>query len=312
MGNFFGIGAAEDAAGAQIQGQREALAEIRGARDQARADVDRGGVQGSRVRRAGAQAAINAVAGFQPAQAAAMTAGNLGAQMATQQGAQQAANALLGGSVDFSALNPIQVQYDPAMFQAPTLNNILGPNRAMTTPGDQNFYDTPSGYPIAGGGSSVGGNAGEPVVGTGGTGGTGGGVPTDGGSGIPGTGAGGNPGGGGGGAILPPESVLDRFTQPDMSTGTAVPPPFSDPVTVGPGGFVQGGGVTLPPIQQPITQQDQYDIPSNKRVSLYGGEFVLNKGETLRQFEQRMRQEGNNVYLPTFEGIFRNKGAFGG
>lgn len=93
---------------------------------QARSDVLGFGKRGAKTANRGFQGALDVFGQAIPAQLDVFQQGNLGAQQALLAGLPQMRNAILGGNVDFGALQPFQVQNVPTgLFQQQTPLNIL-------------------------------------------------------------------------------------------------------------------------------------------------------------------------------------------
>ena len=118
VGAIAGDRASSKAASANRSAARTASAETRRSADEARADINRIFPQAQRTAQEGFQGALNVFGQSLPAQTNTFTQGNVGAQQAILSGLPQIQNALLGGNVDFSQMQPFQVQApDLGFFQ---------------------------------------------------------------------------------------------------------------------------------------------------------------------------------------------------
>jgi hypothetical protein len=118
LGDITGTNAIDDAAAASSQGNAAARAATLAAATQARGDVNRIFPQAQRAAQQGSQAALDIFGQSLPAQTDVFSQGNVGAQQAILSGLPQIQNALLGGNVDFSQMQPFEVQQpDLGFFQ---------------------------------------------------------------------------------------------------------------------------------------------------------------------------------------------------
>ena len=144
---FFG-GAEKDAAKAQTDALREGQKIQSEATEQARQDVMSMFPQSQESARMGFQNALNVFNQALPQQTAAFQQGNLGAQQALQAGLSQQINALLGGQIDLSGIQPVSVQPDMSFAS----QNILLPflqDQQQESAGDD-FLDLGVGANIGG------------------------------------------------------------------------------------------------------------------------------------------------------------------
>lgn len=112
--------AGDKAASASRGAARTASAETRRSADEARGDINRIFPQAQQTARQGFQGALDVFGQSLPAQANIFQEGNIGAQQAILSGLPQIQNALLGGNVDFSQLQPFQAK-TPIRFFNQTL-----------------------------------------------------------------------------------------------------------------------------------------------------------------------------------------------
>jgi hypothetical protein len=114
---FFG-GAEKDAARAQQAGIESGIQATKEATAEAKADINRLFPQAQASATQGFQGAADLFSQAIPAQMDAFQQGNIGAQQAILAGLPQMQNAILGGNVDLSGLQPFRVQNTPiGMFQ---------------------------------------------------------------------------------------------------------------------------------------------------------------------------------------------------
>ncbi len=114
---FFG-GAEKAAAKKQERAIGDAQNITRESADRARADLNRLFPQAQQTAQQGFQGALDVFGQSLPAQTDVFQQGNIGAQQAILAGLPQIQNALLGGNVDFSQLQPFRAQQpDLSFFQ---------------------------------------------------------------------------------------------------------------------------------------------------------------------------------------------------
>ena len=106
---FFG-GAEKKAAKAQTKALEQGQQFTREATEQARSDVNRLFPQAQLTGQQGFQAALDVFGQSLPAQANTFQQGNVGAQQAILAGLPQMQNALFGNQVDFSQMQPFEMQ----------------------------------------------------------------------------------------------------------------------------------------------------------------------------------------------------------
>ena len=116
--------ASDKAADASASASRAASAETRRAADEARGDINRIFPSAQRTGQEGFQSALDVFGQSLPAQTDAFTQGNVGAQQAILSGLPQIQNALLGGNVDFSQLQPFESQSPDLGFFQQTLPQL--------------------------------------------------------------------------------------------------------------------------------------------------------------------------------------------
>ena len=118
VGAYVGDRASSKAADAQSSSSSAALAATRRAAEEARGDVNRIFPQAQQTAQQGFQGALDVFGQSLPAQTDVFQQGNVGAQQAILSGLPQIQNALLGGNVDFSQMQPFQAQQpDLGFFQ---------------------------------------------------------------------------------------------------------------------------------------------------------------------------------------------------
>ena len=128
IGGIAGDRASSKAADAQKSGSKAARKATKRAADEARADVNRIFPQAQQTARQGFQGALDVFGQSLPAQTNMFTQGNIGAQQAILSGLPQIQNALLGGNVDLSQMQPFQAQQPDLGF----FNQQLPENEALT------------------------------------------------------------------------------------------------------------------------------------------------------------------------------------
>jgi len=165
-------GSSRDASRAQQEGLREAQRALEQAQAQARSEMLPRFDEAMDIRRQGAQQALNMFnQGFAPSIDVFQQGSNLG-QQTLQTGAQQAGAAILGGPIDYSALNPQSVNMPSNIFNVPKLyqapqENVPDPNVGVPEPTNHNpwgggGYGPGSATGISGGGAASGGRFGDP------------------------------------------------------------------------------------------------------------------------------------------------------
>lgn len=113
---FFG-GSAKKAAQAQERALGESQEFIREGIEQARGDINRLFPQSQNMMQSGFQGALDVFGQFMPQQASTFQQGNVGAQNALLSGLQNQNNAILGMPIDYSAVQPQTINFDPSIFQ---------------------------------------------------------------------------------------------------------------------------------------------------------------------------------------------------
>lgn len=146
---FFG-GAEKKAAQAQQQNLEEGQQLIQQGVREATQKVESLFPQAQQAALGGFQSALDVFGQTIPQQGQVFQQGNIGAQQALLSGLPQQMNALLGGQVDLSGIQPVQVQADFgfAQQQLPTqLQNILNPPQpeAVSPPATPQFTNLPNG-----------------------------------------------------------------------------------------------------------------------------------------------------------------------
>ena len=120
---FFG-GAEKAAAKKQEKAGRDAQALTRKGVEEARADINRLFPQAQQTAQQGFQGALDVFGQSLPAQTDVFTQGNVGAQQAILAGLPQMQNALLGNNIDYSQMQPFEVQQPDTGFFQQTLPQI--------------------------------------------------------------------------------------------------------------------------------------------------------------------------------------------
>ena len=116
--------ASSKAAKAQGKASDTASIETRRAADEARGDVNRLFPQAQQTAQQGFQGALDVFGQSLPAQTDVFTQGNVGAQQAILAGLPQMQNALLGNNIDYSQMQPFEVQQPDTGFFQQTLPQI--------------------------------------------------------------------------------------------------------------------------------------------------------------------------------------------
>lgn len=119
--------ASNRARGAQKSAANTAAAETKRSTSEARGDLFKLFPAAQQTARQGFQGGLDVFGQSLPAQTDVFTQGNLGAQQAIAQGLQQQQNALFGNQVDFSQLQPFQVQQPDLGFFQQQLPNAIDP-----------------------------------------------------------------------------------------------------------------------------------------------------------------------------------------
>lgn len=127
--------ATNKASGAQGRASQAAIGATKQAAEEARGDVNRLFPQAQQVANQGFKGALGVFGESVPAQFDVFQQGNVGAQRQILAGLPQIQNAILGGNVDLSGLQPFQVQNVPTGFlqqQTPfdTVNQIQAQQQA--------------------------------------------------------------------------------------------------------------------------------------------------------------------------------------
>lgn len=112
------------AADAQKDSSAAAAVETRRAADEARTDLFKIFPEARYTAQQGFQGALDVFGQSLPAQADVFTQGNVGAQQAILSGLPQIQNAILGGNIDYSQLQPFQAQQPDLSFFNQTLPQI--------------------------------------------------------------------------------------------------------------------------------------------------------------------------------------------
>lgn len=146
---FFG-GAEKDAARAQQAGIEKGIAATERATREAKADLNRLFPQAKSDLQQGFQGALDVFGQSLPAQVQAFQGGNIGAQEQLLAGLPLFQNAILGGNVDFSQLQPTQVQTPSLGFFQQQLPVVTSPQQDTAainapTPRFQQFSGAPTG-----------------------------------------------------------------------------------------------------------------------------------------------------------------------
>ena len=149
--------ASKRAAEAQTQAADTAAAETRRATQQARGDLFKLFPAAQQNIGLGFQGALDVFGQSLPAQTQAFQQGNIGAQQQLLAGLPQIQNALFGGQVDFSQLQPTQVQTPNLGFFQQQLPEFVDPFAPQTQP------QTPTFNPLSGIGGFPGGPGGKPL-----------------------------------------------------------------------------------------------------------------------------------------------------
>jgi len=160
---FFG-GAEKKAAKSQQQGIERGIQATERATEQARRDLGQLFPQARQDLQQGFQGALDVFGQSLPAQAQAFQQGNVNAQEALLAGLPQFQNAILGGQVDFSQLQPTQVQTPGLGFFQQTLpqvqlqqqNAALNGGLGAYTPNNPAFTGMMG--PFQGAGTTINGN----------------------------------------------------------------------------------------------------------------------------------------------------------
>ena len=153
---FFG-GAEKKAAKAQQKGIERGIQATEQAAQQARQDLFKLFPAAQQNVQQGFQGALDVFGQSLPAQTQAFQQGNVGAQQTLLAGLPQMQNALLGGQVDFSQLQPQQVQVDTGFFQQqlPQAVDPFAPNPSLMGTGTLNTPNSPLSNFLAGGGNAA-------------------------------------------------------------------------------------------------------------------------------------------------------------
>lgn len=122
---FFG-GAEKKAAQAQEKALGESQEFIREGIREGRADINRLFPEAQQMQQAGFQGALDIFGQALPQQANVFQQGNVGAQQALLSGLPQMNQAILGGPIDYSALQPQTLDFDPSVFQQQLPTGIVG------------------------------------------------------------------------------------------------------------------------------------------------------------------------------------------
>ena len=136
--------AGDKAARATNAASAAAASQTQQSANQAREDVNRLFPQAQETARQGFQGALDVFGQSLPAQSDVFQQGNLGAQQAILQGLPQIQNALLGGNVDLSQLQPFQVQQPNLGF----FNQQLPESSATRAAQQQSMLDASSVGPV--------------------------------------------------------------------------------------------------------------------------------------------------------------------
>ena len=112
---FFG-GAEKNAAEATERGLNRSMDQMQQGTEQARSEVMSAFPQSQESLRQGAQGALDVMGQFLPQQANVFQQGSLNAQNQLAAGLPQIQNALMGGNVDFSQLQPRNINFDQGIF----------------------------------------------------------------------------------------------------------------------------------------------------------------------------------------------------
>tara|TARA_R110002020_G_C16317611_1_gene774433 strand:+ start:6445 stop:7035 length:591 start_codon:yes stop_codon:yes gene_type:complete len=139
---FFG-GAEKKAAKAQTKALKQGQQFTREATEQARADINNIFPQAQLTGQQGFQAALDVFGQSLPAQTNTFQQGNVGAQQAILSGLPQMQNALFGNQVDFSQMQPFEMQTTDLGFfnqQLPQITQRLAEEEAVAAR-NQAFID---------------------------------------------------------------------------------------------------------------------------------------------------------------------------
>lgn len=142
----------KDAQKEQQKASDKATAQIEGSTGAARDDINRLFPQAQQSQQQGFQGALDVFGQSLPAQTDVFQQGNVGAQQAILSGLPQIQNALMGNNVDFSQMQPFQIQQPNLGFFQQTLpqiqeqqTGIMGPFQTMPTQESQLTGGQPSG-----------------------------------------------------------------------------------------------------------------------------------------------------------------------
>ncbi len=119
--------ASNKASKAQKSAAKTAAAETKRSTNEARDDLFKLFPSAQQTARQGFQGALDVYGQSLPAQADVFTQGNVGAQQAITQGLQQQQNALLGNQIDYSQMQPFQVQQPDLSFFQQQLPEAINP-----------------------------------------------------------------------------------------------------------------------------------------------------------------------------------------
>jgi len=136
VSGYMGNEASKDAAKSQQRSSDAAIAAQQQAAEEAKRDINRLFPQAQASATQGFQGAVDLFGQSTPAQMDAFQQGNVGAQQAILAGLPQIQNAILGGNVDLSGLQPFRVQNTPiGMFQ----QNVPGSEEMYRNQALQNY-----------------------------------------------------------------------------------------------------------------------------------------------------------------------------
>ena len=130
--------ASKRAASAQSKAAKTAAQQTEKAAKQARGDLFKLFPAAKQNLELGSQAALDLFGKSIPAQTDVFTQGNLGAQQALLAGAPLAQNAILGGNIDTSSLQPFQIQQPDLGFLQQQLPEFVDPYAPTPKPQQQN------------------------------------------------------------------------------------------------------------------------------------------------------------------------------
>lgn len=125
--------ASKRAASAQLKGQQLAQQNIQRGTSQAISDINRLFPAAIEAQRGGFQGALDVFNQSVPLQASAFQQGNLGAQQQLLAGLPMIQNAILGGAIDYSALQPTNIMPTIASSPIPQIQPVTIPRQDISS-----------------------------------------------------------------------------------------------------------------------------------------------------------------------------------